>query len=145
MKKIVSLFIIFLFLFNLVPYVFAAENVSVDINSFDDFSIEQIQKTFSGSLSCEKLSETKTECGTDNFLFFCKTDVVVTNGMSVNLKQPATYFFCYEFDVYGLNNLYKCPLVEKQNLIEGISEYKIKQNAYMAIALFDTVSFVNIL
>ena len=41
MKKIISLFIIFLFLFNLIPYSFAMETKSIDINSFDEFSILQ--------------------------------------------------------------------------------------------------------
>lgn len=145
MKKIVSLFIIFLFLFNLVPYVFAAETESVDINGFDEFSVEQVQKTFSNSLSCEKLSDTRTEQESDNFLFCNTTDINVPNVMSVNLKQPTTCLFCYDFDMYELNGLYKYLSNENKYLIDGISEYKIKQNTYMAVALFDTVSSVHIL
>ena len=43
MKKIISLFIIFIFVFSLVPCAFAMETKAVDINSFDEFSIEQVQ------------------------------------------------------------------------------------------------------
>ena len=69
MKKIVSLFIIFMFLFNLVPYAFAMETKTVNINSFDEFSIEQVQNTFSDSLTQEKTSNNKTEQDTENFLY----------------------------------------------------------------------------
>ena len=144
MKKIVSLFIIFLFLFNLVPYAFAMESGSVDINGFDEFSIEQVQKTFSNTLSCEKLSNTKTEQQTGNFLFCDKTDFNIPNSFTVNLKRAQVYFFSYDFDAYGLNCLCRYPLTDKQNSVDGIGEYKIKQNTYMAVALFDTVSFVHI-
>lgn len=142
MKKIVSLFIIFLFLFNLVPCVFAMETKTVDISSFDEFSIEQVQNTFSDSLTQEKTSDNKTEQDMGNFLFCSRTDYNVPSSLSVNLKQPTTILFCYDFDSTGLNYLYQYKLFERPSLSGGISEYKIKQNAYMAIALFDTVSFV---
>ena len=144
MKKIVSLFIIFMFVFNLVPYAFAMETKTVNINSFDEFSIEQVQNTFSDSLTQEQTSNSKSEQDTENFLFCNGTDYSVPSVLSVNLKQPTTSFFCYDFDLYGLNYLYQYQLFEKQSLPVGICEYKIKQNAYMAIALFDTVSFVYI-
>ena len=144
MKKIVSLFIIFMFLFNLVPYAFAMETKTVNINSFDEFSIEQVQNTFSDSLTQEKTSNNKTEQDTENFLFFNETDYNIPNFVSVNLKQPTIILFCYDFDSYKLNYLYQYKLFEEKRLNCGISEYKIKQNTYMAIALFDTVSFVHI-
>ena len=145
MKKIISLFIIFLFLFNLIPYSFAMETKSIDINSFDEFSIEQVQNTFSNSLSQEKSSDNKTEQETENFLFSNKTvDYNIPVFLSLNLKQQTTTNFCYDFDLYGLNYLYQYKLFEKINSDIGITEYKIKQHTYMAVALFDTVSFVYI-
>ena len=144
MKKIISLFIIFIFVFSLVPCAFAMETKAVDINSFDEFSIEQVQNTFSDSLTQEKTSNNKAEQDTENFLFCNGTDYNVPSFLSVNLKQPTTILFCYNFDSTGLNYLYQYKLFEKTSLSGGISEYKIRQNTYMAIALFDTVSFVYI-
>lgn len=143
MKKIISLFIIFLLLFNLIPYSFAMETKTVDINSFDEFSVAQVQNVFSNSLAQEKIADTESEKETDNMMFSNNTDCNVPNFLSVNLKQPVKTLFNYDFSLNSLNYLYQYKLFEKEKL-EGISEYKINQNTYMAVALFDMYVFVYI-
>ena len=54
MKRIISLIIVFLFVFNLLPSAFAMQKETVDINGFDNFSVEQVQKTFANTLSQEQ-------------------------------------------------------------------------------------------
>ena len=58
MKRIFSLIIAFLFVFNLLPSVFAAQTETVNINGFDNFSIEQVQKTFSNTITQNTKSDT---------------------------------------------------------------------------------------
>ncbi|MBR3628661.1 MAG: hypothetical protein IKN42_07485 [Elusimicrobia bacterium] len=128
----------------MIPYVSAMETKIVNINNFDEFSLEQVQNTFSNSLTQEKTSDNKSEQNTENSLFCNGTDYNVPTFLSVNLKQPTTFVFCYNFDTCRLNYLCQYKLFEKINLSCGIGEYKIKQNAYMAVALFDTISFVYI-
>lgn len=146
MKKIISLFIIFLFLFNLFPYSFAMETKSIDINSFDEFSVEQVQNTFSDNLTQEKNSNTKSDQDTNAFLFSnTMINCNISDFLSADLKQQSSNLFSYDFDFCRLNNyLYRNKLFEKKCLTCGIGEYKINQNTYMAVALFDSVNFVYI-
>ena len=141
MKRIVSLFIFFLFLFNLVPYAFAVETKTVNINSFDEFSLEQVQKTFSSNLTQEKNANTKSEKEVNNILFCDKIIFDISSSSFVNLKNLSTLFFCHDFVSNRLNYLYQYKLFEKTNSIDGICEYKIVLNTYMAVALFDMVGF----
>ncbi len=139
MKKIISLFIGFIFVVNFVAPVFAFQTETVDIDSFDEFSIEQVQKTFSSTLSQEQTADNQnTEkqmlslneglCDTQSNFF------VKQNSLSNNL------FF--ENKSYGLNYLYQYKLFEKNGCSSGISEYKINLNSYMATALFDIYGVV---
>ncbi|MBR4632490.1 MAG: hypothetical protein IKO48_04135 [Elusimicrobia bacterium] len=139
MKKIISLLIGFIFIFNFIAPVFAFQTGTVDVGSFDEFSIEQVQKTFSSTLSQEQTSSNQdTEkqmlslnevlCNAQNNFF------VRQNSLSNNL------FF--ENKSYGLNYLYQYKLFEKNGCSSGISEYKINFNSYMATALFDIYGVV---
>ena len=139
MKKIISLLIGFIFIFNFIASVFAFQTGTVDVGSFDEFSIEQVQKTFSSTLSQEQTSSNQdTEkqmlslnevlCNAQNNFF------VRQNSLSNNL------FF--ENKSYGLNYLYQYKLFEKNGCSSGISEYKINFNSYMATALFDIYGVV---
>ena len=139
MKKIISLFIGFIFVVNFVAPVFAFQTETVDIDSFDEFSIEQVQKTFSSTISQEQTADNQnTEkqmlslneglCDTQSNFF------VKQNSLSNNL------FF--ENKSFGLNYLYQYKLFEENGCSSGISEYKINLNSYMATALFDIYGVV---
>ncbi|MBO7612112.1 MAG: hypothetical protein J6T23_07890 [Elusimicrobia bacterium] len=139
MKRIASLIIAFLFVFNLLPSVFAMQQETVDISGFDDFSIEQVQKTFANTLSQEQETDDQdTEkqmsslnevlCNTQNISF------VKQNSSSDNL------FF--ENKSYALNYLYQYKLFERGLCLNGISEYKMNFNSYIATALFDIYGVV---
>lgn len=139
MKKIISLIITFLFVFNLLPSLFAMQQETVDINGFDSFSIEQVQKTFSNTLSQEQTSEKQnTEKQKLSFSdIFCN----VQNISSIKLSSSNNTLF-FENNVYGLNYFYQYKLFEKNILSTGITEYKIHFNSYMATALIDIYDVV---
>jgi hypothetical protein len=139
MKKIMSLFIGFIFVVNFVASVFAFQTETVDIDSFDEFSIEQVQKIFSSTISQEQTSNNKDTkkqmlslsevlCNAQSNFF------VKQNSLSDNL------FFGNKS--FGLNYLYQYKLFEKNGCSSGISEYKINLNSYMATALFDIYGVV---
>ncbi len=139
MKKIISLIITLLFVFNLLPSVFAMQQETVDINSFDNFSIEQVQKTFSNTLSQEQASDNQNNEEQNLYLneIFCN----VQNISSLKLSFTSNVLFS-ESNGYGLNYLYQYKLFEKKFQSDGISEYKINFNSYIATALFDIYGVV---
>jgi hypothetical protein len=115
------------------------ETKTIDINSFDMFSLEQVQNTFSNSLMQENDSATKSEKSAEDFLFSNRIDCNIPSFLFVNFKESVTNLFYYESDSKMLGYLCRYQLLfEKQNLIYGIGKYKIKQNAYMAVVLFDS-------
>ncbi len=141
MKKIVSLVIVFLFMFNLLPSLFASQVGTVDVNSFDEFSIEQVQKTFSNTLTQETKSDTQNQ---EEALFVLSSDVACTTQILsyTELSSSSNVFLSRETgDV--LNYLYQYKLFEKNNLSEGIAEYKINLNSYIAIVLVDVYGVVS--
>ena len=141
MKKIVSLVIVFLFMFNLLPSLFASQVGTVDVNSFDEFSIEQVQKTFSNTLTQETKSDTQNQ---EEALFVLSSDVACTTQTLsyTELSSSSNVFLSRETgDV--LNYLYQYKLFEKNNLSEGIAEYKINLNSYIAIVLVDVYGVVS--
>ena len=144
MKKILSLVIIFLFFFGLFSENFAMETKSVDVDDFSSFSIEQVQNTFSNSLSQQQSTDNKTENQADDVFVVVDTDYSIPTFSDMNFSQPTTDFYFYDIDLYGLNCFYRYKLFYETKLFNGISEYKIKQNSYMAVALFDEVIFVHI-
>ena len=139
MKKIVSLIVTFLFVFNLVPSVFAMQQETVDINGFDNFSIEQIQKTFSNTLSQE---QTSNEQNTEKQVLSLN-DILcnIQNVSSVKLNLSSNVLFS-ESNGHGLNYLYQYKLFERKFCPDGLSEYKINFNSYIATALFDIYGVV---
>ena len=149
MKRILSLFIVFLFFLGLFSNAFAMKTNSVDIDDFSIFSIEQVQNTFSNALSQDKNSDNKTQNQTDNetddVFSFNDTDYSIPTFSIVNFAQPATNFYFCDVDLYGLNCFYRNKIFDEAKLFKGISEYKITQNSYMAIALFDVVNSVYII
>ena len=141
MKKIVSLVIVFLFMFNLLPSLFASQVGTVDVNSFDEFSIEQVQKTFSNTLTQETKSDNQNQ---EEALFVLSSDVACTTQTLsyTELSSSSNVFLSRETgDV--LNYLYQYKLFEKNNLSEGIAEYKINLNSYIAIVLVDVYGVVS--
>ena len=139
MKKIISLFIGFIFVVNFVAPVFAFQTETVDIDSFDEFSIEQVQKTFSSTLSQEQTADNQN---TEKQMLFLN-EVLCNNQSNSFVKQNSlsdNLFF--ENKSYGLNCLYQYKLFEKNGCSSGISEYKINLNSYMATALFDIYGVV---
>ncbi|MBQ2219461.1 MAG: hypothetical protein II417_01540 [Elusimicrobia bacterium] len=88
MKRIYSLIIVFLFVFNLLPSVFAAQTETVDINGFDNFSIEQVQKTFSNTIAQNTKSDTQDNNEQD-FLF----NAFVYNVQDMSFTELNNVFF----------------------------------------------------
>jgi hypothetical protein len=142
MKKIISLFITFLFFFGLFSDVFAMKTNSVDIDDFSTFSIEQVQNAFSNSLSEQQSSDNKTENQADDVFSFADTDYSIPTFFVMNFIQPTTNFYFCDIDLYGLNYFYRNKIFDETKLFGGLSEYKITQNSYMAVALFDVVNSV---
>lgn len=145
MKKIISLFIIFLFFFGLFSNAFAMKTNSIDIDDFSSFSIEQIQNTFSNSLSQQQSTEDKTENKTNDTFAFADMDYSIPNFYVINFVQPATNFYFCDVDIYGPNCFYINKIFDETKRFSGLSEYKITQNSYMAIALFDVVNYIYII
>ena len=134
MKRIVSLIIIFLFVFNLLPSVFAMQQETVDIGGFDSFSLEQVQKTFANTLSQEQTTNNQ-----DNEKQDLSLNEVLCNPQNIsfveqNLSLENLFF---ESQKYGLNYLCQYKLFEKKKRLIGISEYKINFNSYIATVLVD--------
>ncbi len=135
MKRIFSLIIAFLFVFNLLPSVFAAQTETIDINCFDNFSIEQVQKTFSNTITQNTKSDTQ-DSNEQDFLFnafvYNVQDMSFTelNNLSLNV------FFSENINSV-VNYLHQYKLFEKNNLDYGISQYKINLNSYIATVLVD--------
>ena len=125
MKKIISLIITFLFVFSLLPSVFAMQQETVDINGFDNFSIEQVQKTFSNTLSQEQASDNQNNEEQSLYLneIFCN----VQNVSSLKLSLTSSVLFS-ESNIYDLNYLYQYKLFERKFCPDGLSEYKINFN-----------------
>ena len=142
MKKIISLFIIFLFVFGLFSNIFAMKTNNVDIENFSCFSIEQVQNTFSNSLSQQQSTDNKKENQTGCDFVFADTDYNVPTFFVMSFVQSTTNFYFCDIDLHRLNCFYRNKLFYGAKLFNGISEYKITQNSYMAVALFDSVNFV---
>lgn len=136
MKRIYSLIIVFLFVFNLLPSVFAAQTETVDINGFDNFSIEQVQKTFSNTITQNTKSDAQDNNGQD-FLF--NAFVYNVQDMSfTELNNSSSNVFFSENINSVVNYLQQYKLFEKNNLdYYGISQYKINLNSYIATVLVD--------
>ena len=131
MKRIYSLIIVFLFVFNLLPSVFAAQTETVDINGFDNFSIEQVQKTFSNTIAQNTKSDTQDNNEQD-FLF----NAFVYNVQDMSFTELNNVFFSENINSV-VNYLHQYKLFEKNNLDYGISQYKINLNSYIATVLVD--------
>lgn len=140
MKKIVSLVIVFLFMFNLLPSLFAAQIGTVDVNSFDEFSIEQVQKTFSNTLTQETKSDTQDQ---EEALFVLNDVAFNTQTLSYNKLDSSLKMFSSRDVGNVLNYLYQYKLFENSTLSEGIAEYKINLNSYIAIVLVDVYGVVS--
>ncbi|GEM_PF-2505601 len=140
MKRIFSLIIVFLFVFNLLPSVFAAQTDTVDINGFDNFSIEQVQKTFSNTIS----RDTKEETQNSNEGYSLLNEFVYNaqNLSFIKSNNSSESVFCSEDVNSILNYLHKYKLFEKSNLFCGISQYKINLNSYIATVLVDVYGAV---
>lgn len=135
MKRIFSLIIVFLFLFNLLPSVFAVQTETVDINGFDSFSIEQVQKTFSNTISQNSKSDTKDSNEQD---FLLNTFVYNSQDISfMKVNKSLSNIFFSEKVTGVVDYLYQYKLFEKNNLCYGISQYKIDLNSYIATVLVD--------
>ncbi len=131
MKRIYSLIIVFLFVFNLLPSVFAAQTETVDINGFYNFSIEQVQKTFSNTIAQNTKSDTQDNNEQD-FLF----NAFVYNVQDMSFTELNNVFFSENINSV-VNYLHQYKLFEKNNLDYGISQYKINLNSYIATVLVD--------
>lgn len=141
MKKIVSLCITFLFVFGFVSNIFSSQGCAVDINNFDEFSIDQVQKTFSNTLTQEQ--KTNTEDTTSDFLTI--SDIDCNLNISISKKIPLSNLFFTISDVCSLNYLYKYKLfdiIDRFNS-NSITQYKMNFNSYIAVVLFDTNSIIN--
>ena len=136
MKRIYSLIIVFLFVFNLLPSVFAAQTETVDINGFDNFSIEQVQKTFSNTIAQNTKSDTQDNNEQD-FLF----NAFVYNVQDMSFTELNNVFFSENINSV-VNYLHQYKLFEKNNLDYGISQYKINLNSYIATVLVDVYGAV---
>ena len=136
MKRIFSLIIAFLFVFNLLPSVFAAQTETVDINGFDNFSIEQVQKTFSNTIAQNTKSDTQDNNEQD-FLF----NAFVYNVQDMSFTELNNVFFSENINSV-VNYLHQYKLFEKNNLDYGISQYKINLNSYIATVLVDVYGAV---
>ena len=145
MKKIVSFIIIFLFFFGLFSDVLAMKTNSIDISDFTDFSIEQIQNTFSNSLSQEKNIPNKTEKNTGDIYVLCNTDYNIPTSFVMNLNHHITNIYFNNICLYGFNCFCRDKLFDEKKLFTGIGEYKIKQNSYIATVLFDVANSVYII
>ena len=135
MKRIFSLIIAFLFVFNLLPSVFAAQTETVNINGFDNFSIEQVQKTFSNTITQNTKSDTQ-DSNEQDFLF--NAFVYNVQDMSfTELNNSSSNVFFSENINNVVNYLHQYKLFEKNNLDYGITQYKINLNSYIATVLVD--------
>ena len=139
MKKIISLFIGVVFMINFVAPVFAFQTETVDVDSFDEFSIEQVQKTFSSTLSQE---QTSNKQDTEKQMLSLNEILCNTQNNSFVKQNLSSGNLFFENKSYGLNYLYQYKLFEKNGCLGGISEYKINFNSYMATALFDIYGVV---
>lgn len=139
MKKIISLFIGFVFVVNFIAPVFAFQTETVDVGSFDEFSIEQVQKTFSSTLSQEQTSNNQD---TEKQVLSLNEVLCNTQNNSFVKQNLSSNNLFFESGSYGLNYLYQYKLFEKNGCWSGISEYKINLNSYMATALFDIYGVV---
>ena len=140
MKRIFSLIIAFLFVFNLLPSVFAAQTETIDINCFDNFSIEQVQKTFSNTITQNTKSDTQ-DSNEQDFLF--NAFVYNVQDMSfTELNNLSSNVFFSENINSVVNYLHQYKLFEKNNLDYGISQYKINLNSYIATVLVDVYGAV---
>ncbi len=139
MKKIISLFIGFIFVVNFVAPVFAFQTETVDIDSFDEFSIEQVQKTFSSTLSQEQTADNQN---TEKQMLSLNEGLCDTQSNSFVKQNSLSDNLFFGNKSFGLNYLYQYKLFEKNGCSSGISEYKINLNSYMATALFDIYGVV---
>ena len=139
MKRIVSLIISFLFVFNLLPSLFAMQHETVDIDGFDIFSIEQVQKTFSNTLSQEQTTNNQND---EKQMLSLKE--VLCNPQNTSFAEQNLSFdnLFFESKKYGLNYLYQYSLFDRKDCLIGIGEYKINFNSYIATALFDIYGVV---
>jgi len=136
MKKILSLFINFLFVFNFVSVAFSVQNDIVDFESFDNYSIEQVQNVFSNALTTTQSSNNQND-----------KDKLVTlnafciNGSNISFSNEKTtkVFFSYIDKLFDNNYFYKYKLFERYCLFTktSITEYKMNFNSYIAVVLFD--------
>ena len=139
MKRIVSLIIVFLFVFNFVSSLFAMQQETVDINGFDDFSIEQVQKTFANTLSQEQTANNQDN---EKQMLFSNEVLYNTQSISFVKKLSSHDNLFFENKSYGLNYLYHYKFFERNVCLCGISEYKINFNSYMATAIIDIYGIV---
>ena len=140
MKKIFSLIIVFLFIFNFLPSIFAAQTDTVDISGFDNFSIEQVQKTFSNTIS--QAAESDTEDNSEQGFLLNDFVYNVQGSSFTELNDLSSNVFFGENIDSVVNYLYQYKLFEKNIFPSGISEYKINFNSYIATALFDIYGVV---
>ena len=139
MKKIISLLIGFIFIFNFIAPVFAFQTGTVDVGSFDEFSIEQVQKTFSSTLSQEQTADNQN---TEKQMLSLNEGLCDTQSNSFVKQNSLSDNLFFGNKSFGLNYLYQYKLFEENGCSSGISEYKINLNSYMATALFDIYGVV---
>lgn len=144
MKKIISLVFSFLFVFNFVSNVFSSQVYDIDLNNFDNFSIEQVQKTFSNTLSQEQ--KTNTQDTVSDFLTLNDLNFNLNNNVQIKKANSLSNLFFELSSLHSLNYVYKYKLFENicgLNNNSGITQHKIKFNSYIAVVLFDTNSVLN--
>lgn len=140
MKKLISLLITFLFVFNFVSVAFYTQDSFIDFESFDNFSIEQVQNTFSNALTNAQTSNNQND--TDNMFVFNDLDVNVCEIVASQGKISKVLPVVLPMD-NNVNYLYKYKLFE-QNICFNrtkITEYRMNFNSYIAIVLFDISNF----
>lgn len=142
MKKIISLVFSFLFVFNFVSNVFSSQVCDIDLKKFDNFSIEQVKKTFSNTISQEQKNCTQDTAGdflTLNDLSYNLNNIQIKKGNSL----PNLFFELS--NLHSLNYLYKYKLFENICSFNNstITQHKIKFNSYIAVVLFNVNDVLN--
>ena len=112
---------------NFVAPVFAFQTETVDIDSFDEFSIEQVQKTFSSTLSQEQTADNQN---TEKQMLSLNEGLCDTQSNSFVKQNSLSDNLFFGNKSFGLNYLYQYKLFEKNGCSSGISEYKINLNSY---------------
>lgn len=135
MKKILSLFIVSLLFFNLSVNLFSMTfQNSADISEFDDFALEQVQKTFSSSLYGGGDAQNESQNLPDDFFLSREKDLVLQNSFFAKTDGLKSCL-CAGIFKSGINN--KQFKYGGCVFLCGLTKFQINLNSYMSMVIPD--------